>query len=83
MKTLRTLLLWIVSAPCTFLVGDVAAAEQAPYVILGPPSAHAAGNYGIRVTAPTYAYGWFGVQPRRHWSRHFGYYRNYTQWSGR
>jgi len=28
-----------------------------------------------------YAYGWFGVAPRRDASRHFGYYRTYTQWS--
>ena len=28
-----------------------------------------------------YAYGYFGVAPRSHSSRHFGYYRNYTQWS--
>jgi len=28
-----------------------------------------------------YAYGFFGVAPRSHASRHFGYYRNYTQWS--
>jgi hypothetical protein len=33
------------------------------------------------VEASPYAYGWFGVQPRRHGSRHFGYYNNYTQWS--
>jgi hypothetical protein len=28
-----------------------------------------------------YAYGFFGVPPRSHGSRHFGIYRNYTQWS--
>lgn len=28
-----------------------------------------------------YAYGWFGVAARRHPERHFGYHRNYTQWS--
>lgn len=28
-----------------------------------------------------YAYGFFGVAPRSHASRHFGFYRNYTQWS--
>jgi hypothetical protein len=28
-----------------------------------------------------YAYGFFGVPPRSHASRHFGIYRNYTQWS--
>jgi hypothetical protein len=28
-----------------------------------------------------YAYGYFGVAPRSHAARHFGYYRTYTQWS--
>ena len=28
-----------------------------------------------------YAYGYFGATPRSHASRHFGYYRTYTQWS--
>jgi hypothetical protein len=28
-----------------------------------------------------YAYGYFGVAPRAHASRHFGFYRTYTQWS--
>ena len=31
--------------------------------------------------ASGYAYGFFGTAPRSHASRHFGYYRNYTQWS--
>ena len=30
-----------------------------------------------------YTYGWFGVKRRRHWSRHFGFYRNYTEWKAR
>ena len=30
-----------------------------------------------------YPYGWFGVSPRGHASRHFGYYRQFTQWSVR
>lgn len=40
---------------------------------------------GVATTVhhPTYAYGWFGAAPRQHWSRHTGYYRNYTQWSAR
>jgi hypothetical protein len=28
-----------------------------------------------------YAYGYFGVAPRSHASRHFGVNRTYTQWS--
>ena len=27
-----------------------------------------------------YAYGYFGPQPHRHPTRHFGYRKNYTQW---
>ena len=33
------------------------------------------------VRASGYAYGWFGAAPRSHASRHFGYFRTYTQWS--
>ena len=35
----------------------------------------------VESRATGYAYGYFGVTPRSHASRHFGYYRNYTQWS--
>jgi len=28
-----------------------------------------------------YAYGYFGVAPRSHAARHFGYYRTYTSWA--
>lgn len=38
-----------------------------------------AAMYDVRTSG--YAYGFFGVAPRSHASRHFGYYRNYTQWS--
>lgn len=38
-----------------------------------------AATYDVRTSG--YAYGWFGVTPRAHASRHFGYYRTYTQWS--
>ena len=59
----------------------VAASVVAPppprYIVL-PPS----GAYGSFTPSdpPRYAYGWFGAQPRQTWFRHFGYYRNYTQW---
>jgi hypothetical protein len=33
--------------------------------------------------APRYAYGWFGAWPRETWRRHFGYYRDYTQWNAK
>ena len=40
-------------------------------------------NVAQTPAAQPYAYGWFGVPPRKHWSRHFGFYREYTQWSGK
>ncbi|MBP89122.1 MAG: hypothetical protein CMJ64_20800 [Planctomycetaceae bacterium] len=40
-------------------------------------------GYGYDVETRTYSYGWFGAKPRPQWSRHFGYYRNYTEWSAR
>lgn len=33
--------------------------------------------------ATRYAYGWFGVKPRHHCVRHFGYLRDFTQWTAR
>lgn len=69
-----------------------AIADQPAYLILvapratphPAPAAGAAAGYGFGVEANGYAYGWFGAAPRRSsMSRHFGYYRNYTQWSTR
>ncbi|HZN34662.1 MAG TPA: hypothetical protein VFB80_12630 [Pirellulaceae bacterium] len=31
--------------------------------------------------ASGYAYGYFGAAPRSHFSRHYGYYDTYKQWS--
>ena len=31
----------------------------------------------------SYAYGWFGSNPTPTWGRHFGYSRNFTQWTQR
>ncbi len=65
--------------------------EPAPaYLILRTPKMNAIdksrGWYPAdpyRVTTQAYAYGWFGAEPRMHWTRHFGYYQTYTEWSGR
>jgi hypothetical protein len=43
------------------------------------PGAADAAMYDARTSG--YAYGFFGVAPRSHSSRHFGYYRTFTQWS--
>ena len=67
------------------------AQQQPSYLILRAPVAaqphHPHGSYhpgyGYGVQTPTYSYGWFGARPRRQWYRHFGYYRNFTEWSAR
>jgi hypothetical protein len=61
------------------------------YLILRAPTARAPhapthDRYPGRaapVETHAYSYGWFGAQPRRHWSRHFGYYNHYREWSAR
>ncbi len=60
------------SAPCM-------AQYDCPQYLVVPP----AQGFGYTTVspAPRYAYGWFGAAPRYHASRHFGYYRDYTQWT--
>lgn len=67
-----------------------AAADYPHYLILqtppsGPRHVSQGFNPGLpeRVSTPAYSYGYFGVAPRKHVSRHFGYYRNYTECSYR
>lgn len=73
------------------LLGTLAATAQAgppSYLLLrraespgshGQPGGPAGEFYDARTYG--YAYGYFGVAPRTHWSRHFGTNRMYTQWS--
>jgi hypothetical protein len=35
------------------------------------------------VHAEPYPYGYFGAQTNPHWSRHYGYYNTYRQWTRR
>lgn len=65
------------AAPPTylFLTGPTQAA--------GPHHGAAPASYGYvqPVPATPYAYGWFGAScPRWQFVRHFGYYRQYTEW---
>ncbi len=73
-----------------FVLAAAAAAQAGPpsYLLLrqpespGPHNRHgqpAATYYDVR--ADGYAYGYFGVGPRSHWSRSFGVNRMHTQWS--
>ncbi|MFT5524422.1 MAG: hypothetical protein ACI9HK_002376 [Pirellulaceae bacterium] len=61
------------------------------YLILKTPAAATRAQPSVQhypanrtvVSGDAYSYGYFGAAPRRHWSRHGGYYNSYTQWSGR
>ena len=64
--------------------------EQTPYIVLRPPQPVTRGGRSDYTLAPvytttrrSYAYGWFGAQPRTHYTRHFGFFRGYTQWTHR
>lgn len=67
------------------------AAPPPPYLVLTTPrvpSQHQPTygyypGYAQPVQSSMYSYGWFGVKPRRHWSKHHGFYRSYTEWSAR
>jgi hypothetical protein len=85
---------WIFSLICVALIqvpGESLRADYPMYLIPRTPSAptpHAPTyrRYPGRaepVTTQAYSYGWFGAQPPRQWSRHFGYYNSYRQWSAR
>jgi hypothetical protein len=58
------------------LVAERAEAEHPQYLILTPMNY----GYGQPVTGSTYAYGWFGVAPRRHFTFHWDYYNNRWMW---
>ena len=66
-----------------------ARADYPSYLILRAPATvghhHARGGYhpgrAYATSGRAYAYGWFGASPRAHWSRHFGYSKNFTQWT--
>ena len=63
-------------------------AERPTYLLLRAPARTSNGHAyypgdGREVKTQRYAYGWFGARPRKTWTRHFGYYSNYTQWSKR
>jgi hypothetical protein len=78
---------WLAGLVLLFLVCS-AHAEPPTYRILrrhaSPAKHHHPGHpeaVMVDARASGYAYGYFGVPPRSHASRHFGYYRTYTQWS--
>jgi hypothetical protein len=80
---------WLIAALLLAMsISAPANAGPPSYLILRRPESPAKHNqpghydaamYDARTSG--YAYGFFGVAPRSHASRHFGTYRNYTQWS--
>jgi hypothetical protein len=88
MHTLRILAAALLVSTLGAAFSGSALAGYPPYLILqtppsGPRQVPQGSNPGIAhgVSTPAYSYGYFGVQPRKHVSRHYGYYRNYTEWS--
>ena len=55
--------------------------EKAQREWLGAPPANVERAAVAPVWRQPYAYGYFGAQPQRHWQRHFGWNKAYTQWT--
>jgi hypothetical protein len=99
MKNVAALLIALFVLTTTIRMADAQQPSAPSYLVLQPPSAHhghraahpsphhrTQGQPATLYPVPTtggYAYGWFGARPRTQWSRHLGYYRAYTQWTGR
>ncbi len=72
---------------CLFGAASPALAEPPTYWILRPPAqtrklGHSRGVYPAQasyLSRHAYAYGWFGVPARQHWTRHEGYLQRYVQ----
>jgi hypothetical protein len=84
----KCLLTALVAGLLVAAVANIATATPPAYLVLrrhaSPGQNHRPGHadaamYDARTSG--YAYGYFGVAPRSHASRHFGYNRTYTQWS--
>jgi hypothetical protein len=53
-----------------------ARAECPPYIFLQPNTS----GYGYAPPTPAFAYGWFGVEPRRHFTNYWDYYEHRWLW---
>jgi len=90
MRPIHTFIAAGIAALALATTGSAASAAPPAYLMLRraeSPSTHYAPGYPdaalYDVRTSGYAYGWFGAAPRAHASRHFGYYRTYTQWNTR
>jgi hypothetical protein len=92
MRSMRRAVIGLIAAVllATNVSSSASAGPPLPpgYLVLRRPEAPAnhyrpgyydAAMYDARTSG--YAYGFFGAAPRSHYSRHFGTYRNYTQFS--
>jgi len=89
MRFLRRAFIWLTAALLLAMsISQSANAGPPGYLVLrrgeapgnhNRPGYYDAAMYDARTTG--YAYGFFGVAPRSHFSRHFGVYRNYTQFA--
>ena len=81
----------VITLSLAMSISTIAQAYPPTYLLLGTPYSEGGRKpsrgdypgYGQRLQTSTYSYGWFGVQPRRHWSSHYGYYRQYREWSAK
>ena len=86
----RTLGALTIAVACSLLATE-SRADYPSYMIVRTPTAKAGEHpsqgytpgYAYGGSTNGYSYGWFGAPPRQHWSRHFGTYRNYTQWKSK
>ena len=75
----------------TLAASSYDASANPSYILLQPAytapghGAHTSNTPGRRygVSSNGYNYGWFGVAPRRHKVRSYGYYGNHRQWTFR
>jgi hypothetical protein len=63
---------------CFVIIGARANASHPPYLILRQTN----GGYAQPTVGHPYAYGWFGVAPRRQTITHTGYYGSHWLWPG-
>jgi hypothetical protein len=66
-------------SPAPVHLGNTIYAPTPQYLILG----QATGGIATPTIGQPYAYGWFGVSPRRHTISHRGYYGGYWLFPGR
>ncbi len=94
--SIRPLLLTSVALLGFVILSEPAVAEYpSSYTVLRVPSPphhlhhHHPPKRGVREgyvnpkMRQSYAYGWFGARGGSRWTRHFGYYGKFTQWSRR